>query len=187
MVPRFLTLKWRKFPRPHSCKRMPHHKLMSPTSCSIDFWLCMPRFSFFLSFFFNKSVSSLQKHPKMVFASLNKYILERFMGFPGGSVIKNPPAHAGDMCLIPGLGRSPGGGHGNPLKYSCLENPRGQRSLVGYSLWGHKEWDTAKWLSTTYQGTQFISSPGLRFSPFWSQNQFSPHHHVYMCVDICRV
>ena len=45
------------------------------------------------------------------------------MGFPGGSVIKNPPAHAGDMCLIPGLGRSPGGGHGNPLQYSCLENP----------------------------------------------------------------
>ena len=43
------------------------------------------------------------------------------MGFPGGSVIKNPPAHAGDMCLIPGLGRSPGGGHGNPLQYSCLE------------------------------------------------------------------
>ena len=80
----------------------------------------------------------------MASASLNKYILERFMGFPGGSVIKNPPAHAGDMCLIPGLGRSPGGGHGNPLKYSCLENPRGQRSLVGYSLWGRKEWDTAK-------------------------------------------
>ena len=36
---------------------------------------------------------------------------------------------------IPGLGLSPGGGHGNPLQYSCLENPRGQRSLVGYSPW----------------------------------------------------
>ena len=41
-------------------------------------------------------------------------------------VVKNLPANAGDkkdMGLIPGLGRSPGGGHGNPLQYSCLENP----------------------------------------------------------------
>ena len=38
-------------------------------------------------------------------------------------VVKNPPANAGNMCLIPGLGRSPGEGHGNPLQYSCLENP----------------------------------------------------------------
>ena len=38
-------------------------------------------------------------------------------------VVKNLPANAGDTGLIPGLGRSPGGGHGNPLQYSCLENP----------------------------------------------------------------
>ena len=38
-------------------------------------------------------------------------------------VVKNPPANAGDMGLIPGLGRSPTGGNGNPLHYSCLENP----------------------------------------------------------------
>ena len=47
-------------------------------------------------------------------------------GFPGGSVIKNPPANAGDggdVGLIPGSERSPGGGSGNPLQYSCLENP----------------------------------------------------------------
>ena len=43
-------------------------------------------------------------------------------GFPGGSLIKNPPANAGDMGLIPGLGRSPGEGNGNPFQYSCLEN-----------------------------------------------------------------
>ena len=46
-------------------------------------------------------------------------------GFPGGSVVKNLPAKAGDVRdpgLIPGLGRSPGGGHGNPLQYSCLGN-----------------------------------------------------------------
>ena len=40
-------------------------------------------------------------------------------GFPGGSVVKNPPANAGDSGLIPGLGRSPGEGNGNPLQYSC--------------------------------------------------------------------
>ena len=43
-------------------------------------------------------------------------------GFPGGSEVKNPPADAGDVSLILGSGRSLGGGHGNPLQYSCLEN-----------------------------------------------------------------
>ena len=38
-------------------------------------------------------------------------------------MVKNPPANAGDVGSIPGSGRSPGGGHGNPLQYSCLENP----------------------------------------------------------------
>ena len=42
-------------------------------------------------------------------------------GFPGGLVVKNPPANAGDSGSIPGLGKSPGGGYGNPLQYSCLE------------------------------------------------------------------
>ena len=51
--------------------------------------------------------------------------------------VKNFPASAGDVRnrdSTPESGRSPGGGHGNPLKYSCLENPHGQRSLAGYSL-----------------------------------------------------
>ena len=51
-------------------------------------------------------------------------------------VVKNLPANAGDIRdtgSISGSGRSPRGGHGNPLQYSCLENPHGQRSLVGYS------------------------------------------------------
>jgi len=49
-------------------------------------------------------------------------------------VVRNTPANVG---LNPGSGRSPGGGHGNPLQYSCLENPR-QRSLAGYSPYGSK-------------------------------------------------
>ena len=66
-------------------------------------------------------------------------------------VVKNLPANAGDAReagLIPGLVRSPGGGHGNPLQYSCLESPHGQRSLVGYSPWGSKESDMTERLST---------------------------------------
>ena len=56
------------------------------------------------------------------------------MGFPGTSVVKNLPAYAGDTHLIPGLGRSPGGVHGNPLHYSCLkimwtEEPGGLQSM----------------------------------------------------------
>ena len=50
-------------------------------------------------------------------------------------IVKNLPANIGDVRdagSIAELGRSPGGGHGNPLRYFCLENPHGQRSLVGY-------------------------------------------------------
>ena len=49
-------------------------------------------------------------------------------------MVKNLPANAGDIRdegLIPGLGRSPGGGHGNPLQYSCLENPMGRGAWQG--------------------------------------------------------
>ena len=61
--------------------------------------------------------------------------------FPGGSVVRNPPANAGDTRntgSIPGLGRASGEGNGNPLQSSCLENPHGQRNLVGCSPWGHR-------------------------------------------------
>ena len=58
------------------------------------------------------------------------------MGFPGSSDSKEFAFNAGDLGLILGFRRSPEGGHGNPLQYSCLENPHGQRSLAGYSPWG---------------------------------------------------
>ena len=61
--------------------------------------------------------------------------------------VKNPPANARDLrdvVSIPGSGRSPGGGHGNPLQYSCLENPHGQRSLGVYSPQDCKESDTTE-------------------------------------------
>ena len=65
----------------------------------------------------------------------------RFRGFHGGSGSKESTCNVGDLGLIPALGKSPGGEHGNPFEYSCLENPHGQRSLAGYSPWGCKELD----------------------------------------------
>ena len=58
-----------------------------------------------------------------------------------------------DGGSIPGLGRSPEGGHGNPLQYSCLENPHGQRSLEGYSPWGCKELDMTEVTQHIYMHT----------------------------------
>ena len=66
------------------------------------------------------------------------------MGFSGSSDGKKSACNAGDLSSIPGLGRPPGGGPGNPLQYSCLENPHGQRSLEGYSPWGCKGSDTTE-------------------------------------------
>ena len=68
------------------------------------------------------------------------------MDFPGDS---ESAYNVGNLGSVPGWGRSPGGGHGNLLQYSCLENPHGQSSLVGYSPWTHsKESDTTEQLST---------------------------------------
>ena len=60
------------------------------------------------------------------------------MGFPGGSVVKNPPANAGDVGSLPGSGRFPGGGNGNPLQCTCLENPM----------------DRGAWLAIVHRGSQ---------------------------------
>ena len=59
--------------------------------------------------------------------------------FPGGLDGKQPACYSGDLGSIPGSGRSPSEKNGNLLQCSCLENPHGQGSLVGYSPWGHKE------------------------------------------------
>ena len=69
------------------------------------------------------------------------------LGFPGGSAGKESTCNAGDPGLIPGSGRTPGGGHGNPFQYSCLENPHRQRGLMGYSSQGRKESDTTEGLT----------------------------------------
>ena len=94
------------------------------------------------------------------------------LGFPGGSDGNESACSTGDLGSISGLVRSPGGGHGNPLQYSCLENPQGQRSLVGYSPRGHTESDTTERLSTA----QWIQSQPELFKLF----------HVGRCRDLLR-
>ena len=69
---------------------------------------------------------------------------------PGGSDGKESTCNVADLGLIPGLGRSPGEGHGNLLQDSCLDCPHGQRSLTGYNPWGCKESDMTERLSITH-------------------------------------
>ena len=70
----------------------------------------------------------------------------------------------------PWVGKTPEGGHGNPLQYSYLENPHGQRSLAGYRPWGHKELDTTEQLSTAQHSIQ-------RYSTFLKG-------HIFHCVHV---
>ena len=67
------------------------------------------------------------------------------LGFSHGSGGKESTCNVGNLGSIPGLGRSPGGGYGNPLPYSCQENPIDRGALwATYSPWGHKELDTTE-------------------------------------------
>ena len=80
-------------------------------------------------------------------------------------MVKNTLANAGDTrdeALNPGSGRSPGGGRGNPLQCSCLENLHGQRSLLGYSPQGHTELDTTE---ATYHIARIAASKSLQSCP----------------------
>ena len=74
--------------------------------------------------------------------------LNTIKGFPGSLAGKESACNVGGLGLIPGLGRSPKGWHGNPLQYSGLENPHGQRSLECYRQWGCNESDMTERLST---------------------------------------
>ena len=78
-----------------------------------------------LLFFYDSTYKGYHMMPVFVSISLNARTtgLASTSIFPGGSNGKVSTCNAGDLRLAPGLGRSPGGGHGNPLQYSCLENP----------------------------------------------------------------
>ena len=73
------------------------------------------------------------------------------MGLSGGSEVKNLPANAGDLSSIPGSGSPPGGGHGNPLQFSCLENPT-NRGANGLQSMGSQGRTQLKRLSSSSKG-----------------------------------
>ena len=105
-----------------------------------------------------------------------------FLGFPSGSDGKTSTCNAGDLGLIPGLGRSFGGGHGNPLQYSCLESTYGQRILAGYTPWGHKESARTEWLSPTQHFYR-------HWALLWTLEHSWVHdflwHSACVCVCVC--
>ena len=105
---------------------------------------------------------------------------ENPMGFPGDSVVENPPANAGNVGSIPGLGRSPAEGNGNPLQYSCLGNPTDRGAC----------WAANK--ANPVSGRQSISiSPSLELyhSAFWLYGFpileiAYKYNHIYMIVCV---
>ena len=115
------------------------------------------------------------------------------MSFPGGVSGKEPTwqCRRYKRCgSIPGSGRSPGGGHGNPLQYSCLENLHGQRSLAGYSPWGHTVWTPLKQLSThahiTMYDSVYMSITQIHIHTFVSALTILTCQHV-LCMRVCAV
>ena len=103
-----------------------------------------------------------------------KEVWESGGGFPGGAAVKNPPANAGDAGIsgsIPGSGRSPGGGNGNPLQYSCLKNPM-DRGAWQATVRGVAESQTLLNEHTRKSG-DFLQGPLARRSLNLSKSQFS--------------
>ena len=101
------------------------------------------------------------------------------MGFLRGSVGKESACNAGDLGLISALERSPGGGHDNPLRYSCLENPCGQRSPAGYGAWGHKESDMTEGLSTAQHHLTALSVGWVK--PTAADSRAADYIYFAMC------
>ena len=110
---------------------------------------------------------------------MSKRLCILLMDFPKGSVVKNLPANAGDVDSVSGLGRSPGEGNGNPLQYSCLENPtdRGARWATVYGV--TKDWDTIWWLTSK----QLVLTPDNTESlPRRFQNKRTGWEKQLLCI-----
>ena len=113
-------------------------------------------------------------------------------GFPSGPAVKNAPANAGDardVASVPGSGRCPGGGHGNPLQYSCLENPMGRGALWAPAHREAKSWTRLKWPSThMHEYTTFCLS--IHSSSVWVVSTYCKgccfeHCGTHICLSPC--
>ena len=105
------------------------------------------------------------------------------MGFPGGSDGKESACNVGDLDSIPGLGRFLEGRHGNPLQYSCLENPHGQRSLEGciyvyVCIFGHTTWLSGPQFPPTRDQT-CLPAVEAWHPNHWTSGGFPIYTHIY--------
>ena len=91
----------------------------------------------------------------MLFGGPKHLFLWEYTGFPGGSAVKNPPANAGTLGSIPGSGRSPGEGNGNPLHYSCLGNSMDKGSCWATQLQRVRHYLAAKQGQLKHGGEDF--------------------------------
>ena len=156
---------------------------------------------FFVSFCFTVSLNSVLMLISLLYLPCGIWHCSSILlGFQGGSVVKNPPVSAGDardVGLILGSGRSPGGGHGNPLQYSCLENSmyRGawQAALHGIiksqarlSTWVLTFWNSVLWVTPwVHDGIlysyclcfwlSFLASYSLFYTTLFSLTLSTPH------------
>ena len=142
MVTHSSILAW-KIPwleKPHRLQSMVLQRVRHDSETSLSLFIL----------FLASLVAQLVKNPPAMHESPVQFWVEKFpwrrdrlptpvfLGFPGDSDSKESACSVGDLASIPVLRRSLGGGHGNLLQYSCLENPHGQRRLMGYSAWGHR-------------------------------------------------
>ena len=107
-------------------------------------------------------------------------------GFPFRSDSKDSACNVGDLGSIPGLGISPGGGNGSSLQYSCLENPHGQRGLLGYSPWAHKKSDMTEQLSTaSTKSIVYFEFPSFYIMPFFFSKIPLRIQNYIFCCPVC--
>ena len=128
------------------------HFLLNHSSFMLDLW----NYSLYIS----HSVTTFS-------VSSYCWVHSRVLDFPVAQMVKNLPADAGDLGLIPGLGTSPGEGHGNPLQYSCLQKPMDRGAWRALCV--HKELDMTERLTLLLVGTLSLSLS----------------IYIYICVCVC--
>ena len=128
----------------------------------------------------NKKIRCLRNWTKMSTPIENIPAIKKTTDFPGGTVVKNPPTNAGDGGSVPGSGRSPGGGNGTPLQYSCLENSRDGGAWRAI-LPGVTESDK------TEQPSARAHTPKLYFVCLKTQVQGSFWHKVFLFIPVKHV
>ena len=126
-----------------------------------------------------KTLPSFISYSIGLLASFSRHSINSFQSFFLVSVSETSTPDIPELVDTPVS--TPGGEHGNPFWYSCLENPHGQRSLVDFSPWGRKELDTTEWLSTAPVSKYLLQRPLSYLSshcPF-IKTYTSVHSHVY--------